>query len=82
MVGWVASQQSKSGKEHQKCMHVEEKIDADFEIGIKRAVGPTQKGLAGERIPIAFEHKKLCRDKATTGELIPVYQVTSSLTTW
>jgi phosphoribosylamine---glycine ligase len=72
MVGWLR-RNMKAGANIKKCM-LQEKIDADFEIGINGWFGPD--GFLPEKYQISFEHKKLCNEEIgpNTGEMCSVSQ--------
>lgn len=55
LVGWLR-RNMKAGKSIKKCM-LQEKIDADFEIGINGWFGPN--GFLPERYQLSWEHKPL-----------------------
>lgn len=72
LVGWLR-RHMKAGKAIKKCM-LQEKIDADFEIGINGWFGPN--GFLPEKFQISFEHKKLLPGEigCNTGEMISISQ--------
>lgn len=72
MVGWLR-RNMKAAKGVKKCM-LQEKIDADFEIGINGWFGPN--GFLPEKFQLSFEHKKLLPGDIgpNTGEMISISQ--------
>lgn len=72
LVGWMR-RNAKTAKGIKKCM-LQEKIDADFEIGINGWFGPN--GFLPGKFQISFEHKPLMPDDIgpNTGEMISVSQ--------
>lgn len=72
MVGWLR-RNMKAGKTIKKCM-LQEKIDADFEIGINGWFGPN--GFLPEKFQLSWEHKPLLPGDIgpNTGEMISVSQ--------
>lgn len=72
LVGWLR-RNMKVGKNIKKCM-LQEKIDADFEIGINGWFGPN--GFLPEKFQLSFEHKKLMPGEigCNTGEMVSISQ--------
>lgn len=72
MVGWLR-RQIKAGCKVTKCM-LQEKVEADFEIGINGWFGPD--GFLPEKYQLSFEHKKLMPGDigCNTGEMVSLSQ--------
>lgn len=72
MVGWLR-RQIKAGCKVTKCI-LQEKVDADFEIGINGWFGPD--GFLPDRYQLSFEHKKLLPGDIgpNTGEMVSLSQ--------
>jgi phosphoribosylamine--glycine ligase len=71
MVGWIEAKIRRGTKLRGRCM-LQEKIDADFEIGVNGWFGP--EGFLPEKFQISFEHKPLMPGDIgpNTGEMVSV----------